>query len=253
MARAELAQLIQDLNDQMLAAARELQFELAARIRDEVRAEEGAARHGHGRREITLAAPARVVRARAGRAYVARIGSRSGAGWAHVARIGSRPGAGRARLSVEWRSTRRRGASIRSCGWPHAHVGPARVQEAGGQPRFRPARAGPACEMRVTSRASARRGWAGLPPGWSAAFPPGVGGPVCRLGGQPHFLPGVGGPVSPPGWSAALPPGVGGPVAAWAVSRISARRLWAGMPPGGQAVPGRKRARRPRWAKPNRR
>ena len=36
MARAELAQLIQDLNDQMLAAARELQFELAARIRDEV-------------------------------------------------------------------------------------------------------------------------------------------------------------------------------------------------------------------------
>jgi len=37
MARADLAQLIQDLNDQMLAAARELQFELAARIRDEVR------------------------------------------------------------------------------------------------------------------------------------------------------------------------------------------------------------------------
>jgi excinuclease ABC subunit B len=36
MARAELAQLIQDLNEQMLAAARELQFELAARIRDEV-------------------------------------------------------------------------------------------------------------------------------------------------------------------------------------------------------------------------
>jgi excinuclease ABC subunit B len=36
LARAELAQLIQDLNDQMLAAARELQFELAARIRDEV-------------------------------------------------------------------------------------------------------------------------------------------------------------------------------------------------------------------------
>jgi excinuclease ABC subunit B len=36
MARAELAQLIQELNDQMLAAARELQFELAARIRDEV-------------------------------------------------------------------------------------------------------------------------------------------------------------------------------------------------------------------------
>ena len=37
MARAELAQLIQDLNDQMLAAARELQFELAARIRDEIK------------------------------------------------------------------------------------------------------------------------------------------------------------------------------------------------------------------------
>jgi excinuclease ABC subunit B len=36
MARAELAQLIQDLTDQMLAAARELQFELAARIRDEI-------------------------------------------------------------------------------------------------------------------------------------------------------------------------------------------------------------------------
>ncbi len=36
MARAELAALIQDLNDQMLGAARELQFELAARIRDEI-------------------------------------------------------------------------------------------------------------------------------------------------------------------------------------------------------------------------
>ncbi len=36
MARAELATLIQDLNEQMLAAARELQFELAARIRDEM-------------------------------------------------------------------------------------------------------------------------------------------------------------------------------------------------------------------------
>jgi excinuclease ABC subunit B len=36
MARAELTQLIQDLNGQMLAAARELQFELAARIRDEM-------------------------------------------------------------------------------------------------------------------------------------------------------------------------------------------------------------------------
>ena len=36
MARAELAKLIQELNDQMLGAARELQFELAARIRDEI-------------------------------------------------------------------------------------------------------------------------------------------------------------------------------------------------------------------------
>jgi excinuclease ABC subunit B len=36
MARAELAGLIQDLNEQMLGAARELQFELAARIRDEI-------------------------------------------------------------------------------------------------------------------------------------------------------------------------------------------------------------------------
>jgi len=35
MARSDLAALIQELNDQMLAAARELQFELAARIRDE--------------------------------------------------------------------------------------------------------------------------------------------------------------------------------------------------------------------------
>ncbi|WP_163506462.1 excinuclease ABC subunit UvrB [Fodinicola acaciae] len=36
MARAEMADLIQQLNDQMLAAARELQFELAARLRDEI-------------------------------------------------------------------------------------------------------------------------------------------------------------------------------------------------------------------------
>jgi excinuclease ABC subunit B len=36
MARAELAKLIQELTDQMLASARELQFELAARIRDEI-------------------------------------------------------------------------------------------------------------------------------------------------------------------------------------------------------------------------
>ena len=37
MPRAELADLIQQLNDQMLAAARELQFEVAARLRDEIR------------------------------------------------------------------------------------------------------------------------------------------------------------------------------------------------------------------------
>jgi excinuclease ABC subunit B len=36
MARAELADLVQQLTDQMLAAARELQFELAGRLRDEV-------------------------------------------------------------------------------------------------------------------------------------------------------------------------------------------------------------------------
>jgi len=36
MARAELAKLVSDLTDQMLGAARELQFELAARIRDEI-------------------------------------------------------------------------------------------------------------------------------------------------------------------------------------------------------------------------
>jgi excinuclease ABC subunit B len=36
MPRAELADLIQQLNDQMLGAARELQFELAARLRDEI-------------------------------------------------------------------------------------------------------------------------------------------------------------------------------------------------------------------------
>jgi len=36
MPRAELADLVQQLSDQMLAAARDLQFELAARIRDEV-------------------------------------------------------------------------------------------------------------------------------------------------------------------------------------------------------------------------
>jgi excinuclease ABC subunit B len=36
MPRAQLADLIQQLNDQMLAAARELQFEVAARLRDEV-------------------------------------------------------------------------------------------------------------------------------------------------------------------------------------------------------------------------
>ncbi|MQA27566.1 MAG: excinuclease ABC subunit UvrB [Micromonosporaceae bacterium] len=36
MARAELADLISELNEQMLGAARDLQFELAARIRDEI-------------------------------------------------------------------------------------------------------------------------------------------------------------------------------------------------------------------------
>jgi len=36
MPRAELADLIQQLNDQMLGAARELQFEIAARLRDEI-------------------------------------------------------------------------------------------------------------------------------------------------------------------------------------------------------------------------
>ncbi|MBP2367308.1 excinuclease ABC subunit UvrB [Pseudonocardia parietis] len=36
MPRAELADLIQQLNDQMLTAARDLQFELAARLRDEI-------------------------------------------------------------------------------------------------------------------------------------------------------------------------------------------------------------------------
>ena len=36
MARAQLVELVQELNDQMLAAARELQFEVAARIRDEI-------------------------------------------------------------------------------------------------------------------------------------------------------------------------------------------------------------------------
>ncbi|MEP6598018.1 MAG: excinuclease ABC subunit UvrB [Actinomycetota bacterium] len=37
MPRAQLADLIQQLNEQMLAAARELQFEIAARLRDEIR------------------------------------------------------------------------------------------------------------------------------------------------------------------------------------------------------------------------
>jgi excinuclease ABC subunit B len=36
MARAELADLVQQLTDQMMNAARELQFELAARLRDEI-------------------------------------------------------------------------------------------------------------------------------------------------------------------------------------------------------------------------
>ena len=37
MARAELADLIQQLTDQMMSAARDLQFEVAARLRDEIR------------------------------------------------------------------------------------------------------------------------------------------------------------------------------------------------------------------------
>ncbi|MBJ7358054.1 UvrB/UvrC motif-containing protein, partial [Nocardioides sp.] len=36
MPSADLANLIQDLNDQMKGAAAELQFELAARLRDEI-------------------------------------------------------------------------------------------------------------------------------------------------------------------------------------------------------------------------
>jgi excinuclease ABC subunit B len=36
MPRAQLADLIQQLNEQMLHAARELQFEVAARLRDEI-------------------------------------------------------------------------------------------------------------------------------------------------------------------------------------------------------------------------
>jgi excinuclease ABC subunit B len=37
MPASDLADLIQSLNDQMQAAAAELQFEVAARIRDEIR------------------------------------------------------------------------------------------------------------------------------------------------------------------------------------------------------------------------
>jgi excinuclease ABC subunit B len=36
MPRAQLADLIQQLNDQMMSAARDLQFEVAARLRDEI-------------------------------------------------------------------------------------------------------------------------------------------------------------------------------------------------------------------------
>ncbi len=36
MARNELADLVQQLTDQMMAAARDLQFELAGRLRDEI-------------------------------------------------------------------------------------------------------------------------------------------------------------------------------------------------------------------------
>ena len=56
MPRAELADLIKDLTEQMMAAARDLQFELAARIRDEIaRPEEGTARHGRRGPEVTVA------------------------------------------------------------------------------------------------------------------------------------------------------------------------------------------------------
>ena len=55
----QLADLIQQLNEQMLHAARELQFEVAARLRDEIaRAEEGTARHGRRRRGPSSGAPA---------------------------------------------------------------------------------------------------------------------------------------------------------------------------------------------------
>jgi excinuclease UvrABC helicase subunit UvrB len=36
MPRADLADLIKDLSEQMMSAARDLQFELAARLRDEI-------------------------------------------------------------------------------------------------------------------------------------------------------------------------------------------------------------------------
>jgi excinuclease ABC subunit B len=36
MARSELADLVQQLTDQMMTAARDLQFELAGRLRDEI-------------------------------------------------------------------------------------------------------------------------------------------------------------------------------------------------------------------------
>jgi excinuclease ABC subunit B len=36
MPRAELADLVQQLTEQMMSAARDLQFELAARLRDEI-------------------------------------------------------------------------------------------------------------------------------------------------------------------------------------------------------------------------
>ena len=36
MARSQLADLVQQLTDQMMASARELKFELAGRLRDEI-------------------------------------------------------------------------------------------------------------------------------------------------------------------------------------------------------------------------
>ena len=50
MPRAELADLIAQLTDQMMSAARDLQFELAGRLRDDARAAGRRAGRGAGRR-----------------------------------------------------------------------------------------------------------------------------------------------------------------------------------------------------------